>query len=304
MENLLDRASETYYLGNPIMSDASFDILSAHFNYNMVGHQITGGLPHYEQMFSLQKFFDLEEAPSRDKYIETPKLDGAAISVLYIDGEYSLALSRGDGITGQDITSNVALLVPPTIIQQGIIQITGEVLLPSSFTNSRNLAAGSLNLKNLEEFATRPLVFVAYGVSSKTDFWTWDMKKLDIEGFKTVIDFDVSEYPTDGIVYRINDNSEFEGMGYTSKHPRGAFALKELQEGVQTELIGVTWQVGKSGVVSPVAILLPIMIGDAIVSRATLHNIEYIRDLNLEIGCEVEVIRSGEIIPRVVRRIE
>ncbi|MBT5638227.1 MAG: DNA ligase, partial [Candidatus Peribacter sp.] len=89
-----------------------------------------------------------------------------------------------------------------------------------------------------------------------------------------------------------------------SKHPRGAFALKEQAEGVETTLIDVVWQLGKSGVVSPVAILDPIEIGGATVSRATLHNIEYIRDLNLEIGCRVSVIRSGEIIPRIIGRVE
>ena len=80
--------------------------------------------------------------------------------------------------------------------------------------------------------------------------------------------------------------------------------MKEKKEGVITELLDVVWQVGKSGVVSPVAILKPVEVGDALVSRATLHNIEYIRSLNLEIGCSIEVIRSGEIIPRIVRRVD
>ena len=115
--------------------------------------------------------------------------------------------------------------------------------------------------------------------------------------------FDASNYPTDGIVYRINDYEVFSEMGFTAHHPRGAFALKEQKEGVVTTLLDVVWQVGKSGVVSPVAILEPILIGDATVARATLHNIEYIRELDLEIGCKVEVIRSGEIIPRVVKRV-
>ena len=92
-------------------------------------------------------------------------------------------------------------------------------------------------------------------------------------------------------------------MGYTSKHPKGAFALKKQQEGVITVLKDVKWQVGKSGVVSPVAILDTIKIGDAWISKATLHNMDYIQELNLEIGCRVEVIRSGEIIPRIVRRV-
>ena len=81
-------------------------------------------------------------------------------------------------------------------------------------------------------------------------------------------------------------------------------ARKELKEGVLSRLLDVVWQVGKSGVVSPVAILEPVNINDATVSRATLHNIQYIRALNLEIGCQVEVIRSGEIIPRIVRRVD
>ena len=93
-------------------------------------------------------------------------------------------------------------------------------------------------------------------------------------------------------------------MGHTAHHPRGAFALKEQKEGVHTELLDVVWQVGKSGVVSPVAILSPVEVEGAVVSRATLHNIEYIRSFGLEIGCKVEVIRSGEIIPRIVRRVD
>ena len=122
--------------------------------------------------------------------------------------------------------------------------------------------------------------------------------------FNVETEFDCSCYPTDGTVYKLWDGNRFRELGYTSKHPRGAFALKEQAEGVETTLVDVVWQLGKSGVVSPVAILDPILIGDATVSRATLHNIEYIRDLNLEIGCSVEVIRSGEIIPRVVRRLD
>lgn len=288
------------------MSDASFDKLAAHFDYDEVGHRITGGLPHYAQMFSLQKIFDMEDAPTDSNYwVETPKLDGAAISALYIDGKFSLGLTRGDGITGQDITDKVAFLVPPTLKRKGIVQITGEVMVPKSLPNPRNLAAGALNLKNLEEFATRPLVFVAYGCSDNPfETWTEMMEVLELMDFNTVLHFDTTDYPTDGKVFRIDGMDAFRNMGYTSKHPRGAFALKEKKDGVITTLVNVVWQVGKSGVVSPVAILLPIMIEDAIVSRATLHNISYIRDLNLEIDCEVEVIRAGEIIPRVVRRID
>jgi DNA ligase (NAD+) len=91
---------------------------------------------------------------------------------------------------------------------------------------------------------------------------------------------------------------------YRLKYSYRAFALKEKKEGVITTLIDVKWQVGKSGVVSPVGILEPVTIGDAVVQKATSHNIDYIRSLNLEIGCKVEVIRSGEIIPRILRRVD
>jgi NAD-dependent DNA ligase len=160
-------------------------------------------------------------------------------------------------------------------------------------------------LSGLDEFKTRPLVFVAYDATPElAQDYSSALRRLEFYGFNTVDRFDTTDYPTDGLVYRLSDNLKYLQLGHTSKHPRGAFALKEQAQGVATTLIDVVWQLGKSGVVSPVAILDPINIGGATVSRATLHNIEYIRDLNLEIGCRVEVIRSGEIIPRIVRRIE
>ena len=239
-------------------------------------------------------------------YAVTPKLDGAAVAIVYVNGSLAIALTRGDGNLGRDITDKICTLVPNTIALTGIVQVTGEVVCPSSVPNARNLASGSLNLKDMAEFRTRPLTFVAYGLQGTTDFafWSEAMNYLSTQGFNTVDSFDSSSYPTDGEVYRIDSNDKYEALGYTSHHPRGAFALKEQKEGVVTELLDVVWQVGKSGVVSPVAILKPVLVGDATVTKATLHNIEYIRGLNLEIGCMVEIIRSGEIIPRIVRRAE
>ena len=186
-----------------------------------------------------------------------------------------------------------------------MIQVRGEVVSPKEIPNARNYAAGALGLKSLTEFATRPLTFVAYdALPRQASHYEGSMTVLRMMGLKVVTHFDSSNYPTDGLVYRLKNSVEFERLGYTSKHPRGAFALKERAEGVETTLIDVVWQLGKSGVVSPVAILDPIEIGGATVARATLHNIEYIRDLNLEIGCRVSVIRSGEIIPRIIGRVE
>ena len=155
-----------------------------------------------------------------------------------------------------------------------------------------------MNLKDTNEFLERNVNFVAYDMQpSHLLRWTGTMEYLFLMGFATVEHVQKDVYPTDGQVYRMNENKEFDKQGYTSHHPKGAFALKEKKEGVITKLLNVEWQTGKSGVVTPVAMLEPIMIGDALVSRATLHNIDYINSLNLEIGCKVEVIRSGEIIP-------
>ena len=295
-----------YYEGYPILSDDEFDMLADKHQYNAVGYKVTDAVPHTYRMYSLKKCFDLNDAPLNIKCcIETPKLDGAAVSLLYVEGLLQLALTRGDGIQGRDITDKMRLLVPEIISVKAMVQITGEVVAPSSVPNARNFASGSLGLNDLEEFATRPLAFVAYGQERVVNRnYDATLEGLERIGFNTALSFDCTDYPTDGIVYRLRDNFEFEKMGHTSNHPRGAFALKEQKMGEITTLVDVVWQLGKSGVVSPVGVLDPIEIGGATVSRATLHNIEYIRDLDLEIGCQVEVIRSGEIIPRIVRRVE
>ena len=302
----LEKAAAAYYAGAPIISDEEFDALSSEYGYDSVGHRITDGIPHHFPMYSLQKYFSLEDAgPLVPEYISSPKLDGAAVSILYVSGQYAMGLTRGDGKMGRDITDKLAHLVPDTIGLDGIVQITGEVVAPAHIPNARNYASGALNLKDMKEFATREIDFVAYDMTPTSFIYLRSsFVGLRRMGFTTVIDVGYSLYPTDGIVYRINDNEKFAELGYTAHHPRGAFALKEVKSGVVTKLLNVEWQVGKSGVVSPVAILEPVQIGDATVSRATLHNIEYIRSLDLELGCEVEVIRSGEIIPRIVRRVE
>ena len=306
MREFLEKASVAYYSGYPLISDAEFDALSAKYGYNAVGHAVTDGIPHLHKMYSLQKVFSINDIPTpNSKYICTPKLDGAAVSLTYINGHLALGLTRGDGNLGRDITDKLELLVPNNISFKGEVFITGEVVCPSNVTNARNVAAGSLNLKDLEEFKTRPLTFVAYDVQGvEYELYTEALSLLAQEGFNAVDTFDYQNYPTDGMVYRINSRKSFIKMGYTAHHPRGAFALKEQKEGVHTELLDVVWQVGKSGVVSPVAILSPVEVEGAIVSRATLHNIEYIRSLDLEIGCMVEVIRSGEIIPRILGRVD
>jgi len=306
MQEFLEKASDLYYCGHPIISDEEFDRLARIYGYNEVGHKITDGIPHLLKMYSLQKVFDKKDLPDYD-FVVTPKLDGAAVSITYVEGILAVALTRGDGNLGRDITSKLAELVPQTVSIKGTVFITGEVVCPSYVSNARNVAAGSLNLKSLDEFRERAkdLVFVAYDIQG-VDYGTWTsaLNVLAQEGFQVVTHFDASDYPQDGQVYRVDNLQTFKKLGYTAHHPRGSYALKTQKEGVHTELLDVEWQVGKSGVVSPVAILAPVEVEGAIVGRATLHNIEYIRSLNLEIGCTVEVIRSGDIIPRIVQRVD
>ena len=308
MQHFLEKASAMYYSGTPILSDAEFDALARLYNYDTVGHTVTDGIPHLYKMYSLQKVFDLNAVESSTSpMVRTPKLDGAAVSLQYVNGHIAQALTRGDGNLGRDITLKLEELVPNVISIKGKIQITGEVVAPDTIPNARNFAAGSLNLKDLMEFRSRAkdLRLVAYDIQGvEYERLTNAMDHLAQNGFEVITHFDATGYPTDGEVFRVDNYDAFYRLGYTAHHPRGAFALKEQKDGVITELLDVVWQVGKSGVVSPVAILRPVEVGDALVSRATLHNIEYIRSLNLEIGCSVEVIRSGEIIPRIVRRVD
>ena len=315
MENinaLLRRAALSYYNGKPMMSDEEFDRLSELCNFEEVGHS-GGKVKHYYQMFSLQKVFENEISTKnpfetyKKPVVVTPNLDGAAVSLLYVEGKLHRGLTRGDGKKGIDVTEHLKTRVPLTIHPNSpsVVQVTGEVVAPKAIKNSRNYAAGALNLKDTKEFSNRELLFIAHGVQPYIrETWTKDMNLLSGWDFWTVLENEWTQYPNDGYVFRIDSNKDFENFGYTSHHPKGAYALKRRQKGVITTLVDVIWSVGKSGVVAPVAILKPVEIDDAMISRATLHNIAFINDLNLEIGCQVEVIRSGEIIPRIVRRVD
>ena len=303
-----ETCDKAYDMGVPLMGDEQYD--------NLFGESSTVGrvgyrddIKHAFPMYSLQKHYDEDGEPPlwMGDCVETPKLDGAAVNLLYVGGNYVRASTRGDGVKGKDVTDKLQLLVPETI-DTGfpIVQIVGEVVGDKDLENSRNQVSGALNVKALSDFEDKRhllgINFVAYGVShSPYASYNEDMHDLEAQGFSTVIG-KCSNYPTDGKVYRLNDNSEFIKAGFTAKHPRGAFAWKEKQKPVVTTLLGIDWQVGKSGKVTPVALLEPVMIGDASVSRATLNNMAFIENLELEINCRVEVIRAGEIIPEIVAR--
>ena len=312
-KHFLDTAATAYYAGSPIISDEAFDRLAESSGYANVGAKQHENLhKHYYQMYSLQKFYEDEGVAPLSEYKNktcTPKLDGAAISLLYADGMLICALTRGDGVEGTDITAKMHArkdLVPLVVDRKDIFQVTGEIVAPKNVVNSRNYAAGSLNLKDLEEFKTRAISFYAYGVfPSVTNTFSDDMLDLTLLGFDTVYANDLHNiYPCDGLVFRVNDNAEFAALGYTAKHPRGAYAKKERQEAVETQILSVEWGVGKSGKVTPVAILAPVMIGDKCVTRATLNNPEFIETLGICIGDTVGVILGGEIIPCITHKVD
>jgi DNA ligase (NAD+) len=313
LEQYLNLASRMYYAGTPIISDDQFDRLAESVGYNEVGAKQHGNVErHVYQMYSLQKYYEDEGKRPLEGIKDvcyTAKLDGAAISLLYVEGTLVRALTRGDGIEGQVITDKILAhtgLVPHTIPNMGVVQITGEIVAPSYIENARNYAAGSLNLKDPNEFKTRAVNFFAYGMQPYvTDTFMHDLDELKQYGFSVINEADLDKiYPCDGVVFRVNNNQQFYDMGYTSKHPRGAYARKERQAHVETKLIDVEWQVGKSGKVTPVAILEPVYIGDALVSRATLNNPGFIEMLDLQIGDTVAIIRSGEIIPCILHKVD
>lgn len=307
------KCSREYYAGCPSISDEVFDALAESVRFNQVGAKPAENTEkHFYQMYSLQKFYEDEgQKNPLAGYTDidiSPKIDGAAVDLLYIDGKLVRALTRGDGIEGKVVTEKFTTtkLVPSTIDREGIFQITGELAAPSHIENARNYAAGSLNLNDVEEFRTRAVTFFAYSIqpSSHATFRE-SMQYLSEMGFNTIKDPDIDKiYPCDGVVFRLNKYTDFYNAGYTSKHPKGAYALKQRNEAVETVLLNVEWQTGKSGKVTPVAILEPVKIGGAVVSRATLNNIAFIRALDLRIGDIVGVERAGDITPKVTHKIE
>ena len=313
LEQYLNLASRMYYAGTPIISDDQFDRLAESVGYNEVGSKQHGNVErHVYQMYSLQKHYEDEGKRPLEGIKDvcfTAKLDGAAISLLYVDGALIRALTRGDGVEGQVITDKILAhtgLVPHQIPTRGVVQITGEIVAPSHIENARNYAAGSLNLKDPHEFKTRAVNFFAYGMQPYVcDTFMRDLDELKSYGFNVISEQDLDKiYPCDGVVFRVNNNAQFYEMGYTAKHPRGAYARKERAAHVETKLLDVEWQVGKSGKVTPVAILEPVYIGDALVSRATLNNPGFIEMLDLQIGDTVAIIRSGEIIPCILHKVD
>lgn len=311
----LSEFQKSYYEGNPLITDAEYDFL---VSINPDAEKVIGpkgDVPHLYKMYSLQKYYPGrgDVLPSNIKdYVETPKLDGNAVELVYFAGELLSATTRGDGEFGSDITEKMKMLgLQYQSITDELVQITGEVVATRDVPNARNLAAGALNTKDIDEFWQRVrelgLIFVAYGMQpTRNDFYHQDLIDLHNDGFHVPSSIKILKWveegniKTDGTVYRLNNHSDFKKLGHTNKFPRGAFAVKVDAEYVTTKLIDVSWETGRSGKVTPTAILEPINIDGATIQRATLNNVNFIKSLDLSIGDVVRVIRSGDIIPTII----
>lgn len=275
------------------------------------------------------------------EYICELKIDGLAISIKYEDGRLVSAATRGDGSVGEDVTENIKTIfsIPKVLKDNRTFEVRGEVYLPRKsfellnseresnnevlFANPRNAAAGSLRQLDSKITAKRRLSAFIYSivgddsiVSQENALNTAKEYNLPVNpNFKLcknideVIDYinywtehkKNLPYDIDGIVIKVNSYSTQEEVGYTQKSPRWATAYKFPEEELATKLLDVELSVGRTGIITPVAILDPIVISGSTVSKASLHNKDIIDELDIHIGDMVVIKKAGEIIPKVVR---
>lgn len=321
LKELIKLYCKHYYdLSSPLVSDQEFDELYdqleaveeaqgwvAHDSpTKKVGGQ-AGKIAHPFKLYSLRKIYDSAELdPEFD--VKTPKIDGANLSLVYRRGKLKYMLTRGNGELGDNIIhladgiSNIAKRIDTQYAQ---VVINGECVTSNTVENFRNYVSGALGLKSLEEFKERNILFIAHDILGVDLNYTTRMNIVQNMGFNTVFDKDIDKYPTDGVVYRINSYKESMSLGYTSKYPRFAVALKPRGVNtVTTTLQGVEWAVGRTGTVNPTGIITPVIIDDANITRVTLHNIGLIEAANLGLGDTIELERAGGVIPKFIRVIE
>lgn len=309
--------------------------------------------PHRYPMLSLGNTYSIEEveefAARADKSLSEPftyccelKFDGTAICLTYRQGALVQALTRGDGVQGDDVTENARRISNIPQMLHGDypeeFEIRGEVLMPfasfealnkeradegdAPFANPRNAASGSLKLIDPEEVSRRGLWCTLYHIPAQsvpfathdealTKAASWGLPVSehrsicrDIAAIRSFINhWDTARkslpYATDGIVIKINELSAQRALGYTAKSPRWAVAYKFKAEQACTELLGIDYQVGRTGAVTPVANLSPVQLGGTTVKRATLVNADQMAALDIRVGDFVYVEKGGEIIPKI-----
>ncbi|MBV2145683.1 NAD-dependent DNA ligase LigA [Wolbachia endosymbiont of Listronotus oregonensis] len=263
-----------------------------------------------------------------------PKIDGLSFSAIYEDGRFVKAATRGDGFLGEDVTHNVATIKGfPKFLQgvQGRLEVRGEIYISNSdflklnendeFANPRNAAAGSLKQLDANITASRPLRYFAYSLIGGAEKSQSEiLNKLEALGFcvnehqslTSSLDGMLKfynevyncrynlDYDIDGIVYKVNDLVLQNRLGNTHKAPRSALAYKFSAVYAKTKLNKIFIQVGRTGVLTPVADLVPVNIGGVLVSRASLHNQDEIKRKDIREGDIVTIKRAGDVIPQIV----
>ncbi|WP_125376845.1 NAD-dependent DNA ligase LigA [Streptococcus gordonii] len=277
-------------------------------------------------------------------YLCELKIDGLSISLAYENGILVAGATRGDGSIGENITENLKRVkdIPLTLPEPLTITVRGECYMPKAsfdavnqlrqengeaeFANPRNAAAGTLRQLDTSVVAKRNLATFLYQKASPTSEATQEdvLEKLSQLGFSVnekrilastidqVWDFiekvgqerDSLPYEIDGIVIKVNDLAVQEELGFTVKAPKWAIAYKFPAEEKEAQLLSVDWTVGRTGVVTPTANLIPVQLAGTTVSRATLHNVDYIADKDIRKGDTVIVYKAGDIIPAVLRVVE
>lgn len=368
----IERHDVLYYqFANPSISDYEYDQLARRLKdleaqltdsptadspTQKVGNDLKSGsstIPHRQRMYSLDNAYSIEEA--RDWYHKLSqelghqpacdlelKIDGFSINLFYQEGRLQYASTRGDGITGEDVTANVKTIesIPETIDFQGSIEVRGEIYMPvaefialneartaneeKTFANPRNAAAGSIKLKDSREVRKRGLKALFYAVGfaepqpaqSQTMLLKWLMGQgfpvsesaQGSRAFEEIVQYCEAweqtryelPFEIDGVVIKVDDFALQKRLGFTAKSPKWAIAYKFKPEIRETRLNEVQFQVGRTGAITPVAILEPVYVSGSTVSRATLHNEDEIKRLDLHLGDTVRLIKSGEIIPKII----
>ena len=377
LKNEINKSNYEYYVNeNPYLTDFEYDKLFAELKeleqkYPMfktpdsptqrVGSVSEKFFPHKHKyrLYSLDNSYnaeDLEKWYERvcreyDKELELVcelKIDGLAIALTYENGVFVRGVTRGDGVTGEDITQNLKTIkaIPLKLFEPKNLEVRGEIYMPKSsfeklnqealqsgekvFANPRNAASGSLRQLDSTITAKRDLSMFTYTAifedeADKTYKTHYDsiqrLKQLGfkvnpnirlVKNIKEVIDYlhewdekrFTLDYATDGVVIKVNDIAIQKDLGYTARAPKWATAFKFPPEEVKTKLLDIELNTGKTGVVTPVAVLEPVQLAGSTVSRASLHNFDEIKRLDVRIGDDVLIMKAAEIIPKVIKVVE
>lgn len=348
LTELLQKASYAYYgQDNHIMSDKKYDdlydellkleketgcILAGSPTQKVQGYVLDGfnKVEHSKPMLSANKTKDIEEIKrfiNNEDFYCSYKLDGLTLVVKYVDGKFTQGITRGNGITGEDVTEQCKFIknLPMQISNKNPIELRGECVisweefrrinkqLNEPYSHPRNLAAGTLRNLDLNIIRERNLSFVVFEMVSPHFMYKLDgLKVLDELGFECVgrcngkvedclegMQPEFYKYPTDGLIYEINSSEISKTLGSTAHHECCRMALKWEDELYNTTLKDIEWNTSKTGLINPVAVFEPVDLDGAITTRATLHNVSYIEDLQLGIGDTIQVYRANMVIPKL-----